>query len=73
MTHYSSVNVKLCDSRLTNLKSATKDVNKTTAKLPSNMIGDSNDETNFFAYLFSFTNFFNKIVFYFINHFKPKL
>ena len=47
MTHYSSVNVKLCDSWLNNLKSATKDVNKTTAKLPSNMIGDSNDETNF--------------------------
>ena len=47
MTHYSSVNVKLCDSQLNNLKSATKDVNETTTKLLSNMIGDSNDETNF--------------------------
>ena len=47
MTHYSSVNVKLCDSQLNNLKSATKDVNETTTRLLSNMIGDSNDETNF--------------------------
>ena len=47
MTQCSSVNVKLSNSQLNKLKSEIKNETEVTLKLPSNMIGDSNDETNF--------------------------
>ena len=47
MTHYNNVNVKLSNSQLNKLKSATKSEIKVTLNLSSKMIGDSNDETNF--------------------------
>ena len=45
MTQYNSLNVKLSNSQLNKLNSAVK--NETEVVLSSNMIGDSNDETNF--------------------------
>ena len=47
MTHYISLNVKLSDSQINKLKSAIKNKTKVVLKLSSNMIGDSDDETNF--------------------------
>ena len=47
MTHYISLNVKLSNSQINKLKSAIKNKTKVVLKLSSNMIGDSDDETNF--------------------------
>ena len=47
MTQYNSLNVKLSNSQLNNLKSAIKNETEVVLRLSSNMIGDSNDETNF--------------------------
>ena len=47
MTHYNSLNVKLSNSQLNKLKSAIKNETDFVLKLPSNMIGNSDDETNF--------------------------
>ena len=47
MTHYISLNVKLSDSQINKLKSAIKNKTKVVLKLSSNMIGNSDDETNF--------------------------
>ena len=47
MTQYSSLNVKLSDSQLNKLKSAIKNKTETVLRLSSNMIGNTNDETNF--------------------------
>ena len=47
MTQCNSVNVKLSNSELNKSKSATKNVTEVTLRLPSNMIGNSNDEINF--------------------------
>ena len=47
MTQYNSVNLKLADSQLNKLKSATKKETGVTMKLSSNMIDRANDETNF--------------------------
>ena len=46
MTQYNRVNVKLSNSQLNKLKSATKNENDVVIILSPNMIGDSNDETN---------------------------
>ena len=45
MTQYISLNVKLSDSQLSKLKSAIK--TETDLRLSSNMVGDSNENTNF--------------------------
>ena len=45
-----SVNVKLSDSQLTKLKSATINETGVTQRLSSNMIGTSNDETASFLH-----------------------
>ena len=45
MTQYNSLNVKLSNSQLNKLECAIK--NETEVVLSLNMIGDSNDETNF--------------------------
>ena len=47
MTHCISLNVKLSNSQINKLKSATKNKTKVVLKLSSNMIGNSDDETNF--------------------------
>ena len=47
MTQYNNVNVKLSDSQLNILKSGIKNDTEVTLNLSSNIIGDSNDETNF--------------------------
>ena len=47
MTQYNSLNVKLLNSQLNKLKSATKNETEVVSRLSSNMIGDSNDEANF--------------------------
>ena len=47
MTHYISLNVKLSDSQINKLKSAIKNKTKVVLKLSSNMIGNSDDGTNF--------------------------
>ena len=47
MTQYNSLNVKLSNSRLTKLKSAMKNENDVVLRLSSNMVGNSNDNTNF--------------------------
>ena len=47
MTQYNSFNVKLSNSQLHKLKSAIKNEADVTLRLSSNMIGNSDDETNF--------------------------
>ena len=47
MTQYNSLNVKLSNSQLNNLKSAIKNGTDVILRLSSNMIGNSVDETNF--------------------------
>ena len=47
MTQYNSLNVKLSNSQVNKLKSAVKNETGVVVRLSSNMIGDSNDETNF--------------------------
>ena len=47
MTQYNRLNVRLSNSQLNKLKSAIKNETEVVIKLSPNMIGDSNDETNF--------------------------
>ena len=47
MTQYNSLNVKLSNSQLNKLKSAIKTETDVILRLSSNMIGHSEDETNF--------------------------
>ena len=47
MTQYNSLNVKLSHSQLNKLKSAIKNETDVVLKTSSNMIGNSDDETNF--------------------------
>ena len=47
MTQYNRVNVKLSNSQLNKLKSAIKNQTDVVIRLSPNMIGDSNDKTNF--------------------------
>ena len=47
MTQYKNINVKLSNLQLNKLKSAIKNSTEVTLKLSSNMIGESNDATNF--------------------------
>ena len=47
MTQYNSLNVKLSDSQLNKLKSAIKNETNVTLRILSNMVGNSNDNTNF--------------------------
>ena len=47
MTQYNSLNVKLSNSQLRNIKSAIKNETYIVLKLSSNMIGNSDDKTNF--------------------------
>ena len=47
MTQYNSVNVKLPNSQLNKLNTAIKNETDVVVRLSSNMIGDSNDKTNF--------------------------
>ena len=47
MTQYNSLNVKLSNSQLNILKSAIKNKTDVVLKLSSNLIGNSDDKTNF--------------------------
>ena len=47
MTQYNSLSVKLSNSQLNKLKSTIKNETDVALRLTQNMIGDSNDETNF--------------------------
>ena len=47
MTQYNSLNVKLSNSQLSQLKSAIKNETDVVLRLSSNMVGNSNDNTNF--------------------------
>ena len=47
MTHFNSLNVKLSHFQLNKLKSAIKNKAKVVLRLSSNMIGNSENETNF--------------------------
>ena len=47
MTQYNSLNVKLSNSQLTKLKSSIKNETDVVLRISSNMVGNSNDNTNF--------------------------
>ena len=47
MTQYNSLNVKLSNSQLNKLKFAIKNGTDVVLRLSSNMVGNSNNETNF--------------------------
>ena len=47
MAQYNSLNVKLSNSQLNKLKLAIKNKTEVVLRLPSNMIGNSDNETNF--------------------------
>ena len=47
MTQYNSLNVNLSNSQLNKLKSAIKNETDVVLRLSSNMIGNSDDNTNF--------------------------
>ena len=47
MTPYNTLNIKLSNSQLNKLKKGIKNGTKVTLKLSSDVVGDSNDETNF--------------------------
>ena len=47
MTQYNNLNVKLSNSQFNTLKSAIKNESEVVLRLSSNMIGNSDDETNF--------------------------
>ena len=47
MTQYNSLNVKLSNSQLSKLKSSIKNETDVVLRISSNMIGNSNDNTNF--------------------------
>ena len=47
MTQYNSLNVKLSNSQLNKLQSAMKNETEVVLRLPSNIISNSDDETNF--------------------------
>ena len=47
MTQYNSLNVKLSNSQLNKLKSSIKNETDVVLRISSNMVGDSNDNTNF--------------------------
>ena len=47
MNQYNSLNIKLSNSQLNKLKSAINNETEVVLRLSSNMIGNSDDETNF--------------------------
>ena len=47
MIQYNSLNVMLSNSQLNKLKSAIKNENDVVLRISSNMVGNSNDNTNF--------------------------
>ena len=47
MTQYNSLNIKLSNSQLSKLKSAIKNENDVALRISSNMVGNSNDNSNF--------------------------
>ena len=56
MTQYNTLNVKLSNSQVNKIKSATKNGTDVTLNLSWNLIGNSNDESNFRHELLLLTN-----------------
>ena len=56
MTQYNTLNVKLSNSQVNKIKSATKNGTDVTLNLSWNLIGNSNDESNFRHKLLLLTN-----------------
>ena len=50
MTQYNSLNVKLSNSQLSKLKSSIKNETDVVLRISSNMVSNSNDNTNFELY-----------------------
>ena len=47
MTQYNTLNVRLSNSQINKLKSGIKNDTEVTLKIPSNIVGGSNDRNNF--------------------------
>ena len=47
MTQYNTLNLKLSNSQLNKSKSGINNATEVTLKISSNIVGDSNDESNF--------------------------
>ena len=47
MTQYNSLNVKLSNSQLSKVKSSIKNETDVVLRISSNIVGDSNNNTNF--------------------------
>ena len=60
MTQYNSLNVKLSNSQLNKLKSSIKNESELVLRLSPNIIGESNDDSNFpHKYLLTSRQFLN--------------
>ena len=68
MTQYNSLNVKLSNSQLSKLKSAIKNETDVVLRISSNMVGNSNDNTNFPHELLLTNRQVKKILKAFANH-----
>ena len=68
MTQYNTLNVKLSNSQLSKLKSAIKNENDVVLRISSNMVGNSNDNTNFPHELLLFNRQVENIRKAFTNH-----
>ena len=62
MTQYNTLNVKLSNSQLNELKSAIKNGTEVTSNFSLNLIGSSNDETNFNTNYYQLIRKFRKFV-----------
>ena len=67
MTYYNTLNVKLATSQLNKLKSAIKNGSEVTLNVSSNLIGISDDETDFLHKLLSTNTQVSKIRKAFVN------
>ena len=70
MTQYSSLNEELSDSQLNKLKSAIKNETDVVLRLLWNMIGNSDDETDFSLKLLFFIFSFFLFFFFLANYFQ---
>ena len=68
MSQYKSLNVKLSNSQLSKLKSGIKNENDVVLRLSSNMVGNSNDNTNYPPELFLINRQFENVRKAFANH-----
>ena len=62
MAQYNTLNVKLFNSQINKLKSSIKNGTEETLNVPSNLISNSNDETNFPKYWFAFNEKYTETI-----------